>query len=265
QQLGRARERHRDHHALAHAAGELVRKRARALVRVRDADALEQRGGALTGLAPGGVGLVGEDLLGDLVADAVHRVQRGHRVLEDHRDLGAADALELVLAGGQQLLAVVAGRAVEGRVRRAGEAEQRHRGDGLAGARLPHDRHDLAAVDLEADAVNRLHDALLGGEGDAQVRDLQQAHRRILGSRNAYSTSISALSTTTVNAGSIVITSSGGMSSRPIDSAAYCPTPCRPKTDSVRIAPPPMTAAKSSPNSAMTGISEFLSAWWMRT
>src|SRR3712207_8532357 len=40
-----------------------------------------------------GVGdvLVGLDLLGDLRPDAVHRVQRGHRVLEDHRVLLAAD------------------------------------------------------------------------------------------------------------------------------------------------------------------------------
>ena len=29
---------------------------------------------------------------GDLVADREHRVERGHRLLEDHRDLGAADA-----------------------------------------------------------------------------------------------------------------------------------------------------------------------------
>ena len=37
-----ARQRHRDHHALAHAAGELVRVAADALPRARDADALEQ-------------------------------------------------------------------------------------------------------------------------------------------------------------------------------------------------------------------------------
>ena len=35
--------------------------------------------------------LVLADRLGDLVADPVVGVQRGHRVLEDHRDLGAAD------------------------------------------------------------------------------------------------------------------------------------------------------------------------------
>ena len=48
---------------------------------------------------------MGADLLDDLVADAVHRAQRGDRVLEDHRDLLAADPLQLVLRGGDQLAA----------------------------------------------------------------------------------------------------------------------------------------------------------------
>ena len=38
------------------------------------------------------------DGLGDLLADRVHRVQRRHRLLEDHRDLVAADALHLAVA-----------------------------------------------------------------------------------------------------------------------------------------------------------------------
>ena len=67
--------------------------------------------------------------------------------------------------------------------------------------------------------------------------------------------------TTTVNAVSIVMTRIGGTSRRPIESAAYWPTPCRPKTLSVRIAPPPMTAAKSRPKSAMTGIRELRRTW----
>ena len=48
----------------------------------------------------------------------------------------------------------------------------------------------------------------------------------------------------------------GGRSKLLIDCAAYCPTPCRSKTVSVRIAPPPSTAAKSSPNSVTIGISD---------
>ena len=54
-----------------------------------------------------------------------------------------------------------------------------------------------------------------------------------------------------------VTASTGGTSSWPIESAAYCPTPCRSKTVSVRIAPPPSTAPKSSPQSVTIGIIEL--------
>ncbi len=55
--------------------------------------------------------------------------------------------------------------------------------------------------------------------------------------------------------------STGGTSSWPIDSAAYWPTPWRSKTVSVRIAPPPTTAPKSSPQSVTIGIIELRSTW----
>ena len=40
--------------------------------------------------------LVGGDRLGDLRSDAVHRVEARERVLEDHRDLLAADLAEVI-------------------------------------------------------------------------------------------------------------------------------------------------------------------------
>ena len=45
--VGVVGDRHRDHHPLAHAAGELVREAAGPLVGVRDADEVEQLDGAL--------------------------------------------------------------------------------------------------------------------------------------------------------------------------------------------------------------------------
>ena len=47
-------------------------------------------------------------------------------------------------------------------------------------------------------------------------------------------------SSTMKNAPKIVIASTGGTSSWPIESAAYWPTPSKSKTFSVRIAPPPI-------------------------
>ena len=62
-----------------------------------------------------------------------------------------------------------------------------------------------------------------------------------------------------------MIASTGGTSSRLIDSEKYWPTPWMSKTVSVRIAPPPSTAPKSRPQSVMTGMSELRSTWWRST
>ena len=105
-----AREGQRDHHALAHAARELERVGVDALARPRDADPLEQLDRALARL------LVGQPSCAWICSTIwspilQHRVQRRHRVLEDHRDLGSADPAQLVVAGADQLGALV-GRAV---------------------------------------------------------------------------------------------------------------------------------------------------------
>ncbi len=184
-----AGKRHGDHHALAHAAGELERVGVDPLAGSRYPDALEQLHDPLAGLRVG-YPLVCLDLLDDLRPDLLHRVQRAHRVLEDHRDLRAAHALEALVVGRDQVLALVDGGAAEARVRGAREAHQRHRGHGLAGARLADDREDLALADVERHAVHGLHDALVGGERHLEVADAQQwlGHRywsRIRGSRAA--------------------------------------------------------------------------------
>ena len=94
QQLRLAGERHRDHRALALAARELVRKGVDAPLRLGDAGAREQLDRRARACAAAAA-LVQLEHLGDLVADRVERVQRGHRLLEDHRDLAAADAAHL--------------------------------------------------------------------------------------------------------------------------------------------------------------------------
>ena len=79
-----------DEHPLPLSAGQLVRVVAGARGGVRDPDGVEQRDGA-----PPGFGLrrlpVDDEGLGDLVADGEHRVERGHRLLEDEADTRAAD------------------------------------------------------------------------------------------------------------------------------------------------------------------------------
>ena len=79
-------DRHRDHHALTHSARELVRVAVEAARRNGNADVPEQIDRASARSVLGDV-LVDADRLDDLVTDRVHRVQRGHRVLVDERDL----------------------------------------------------------------------------------------------------------------------------------------------------------------------------------
>src|SRR6184192_3119166 len=104
--------------------------------------------------------------LADLPADGQHRVERGHRVLEDHRDLAAADPPQLPVAEREQVLAAeergAAGHAAGARE----DAQQRERGDALAAARLADDAEGLADPDLEGDAVDGVDGAAVGAELD---------------------------------------------------------------------------------------------------
>ena len=95
QQLRLVGQRHRDHRALAHAAGELVRVGVDAACAARgcrpgssSSTARSQRR-ALRDVA------VRADRLDELRAHLVERVQRRQRVLEDHRDVVAAQPAQL--------------------------------------------------------------------------------------------------------------------------------------------------------------------------
>ena len=126
---------------------------------VGDADQRQHLDGARLGVARRQA-LVQPQRLADLAADGQHRVQAGHRLLEDHADVVAADAR-----------ASPARRASAGRGRRSGsrrrsagrlrdQAQDRHRGDRLAAAALADDRQRLAGVDMERQPVDRAHDAV---------------------------------------------------------------------------------------------------------
>ena len=95
--LGVDRQRHRDHHPLAHAAGQLVRVAAQP--RARDADQVEQRADLLERVLAAAIRRCAWIDVEDLVADVEHRVERVHRALEDDRDLAPAQPLQV---GGAQ-------------------------------------------------------------------------------------------------------------------------------------------------------------------
>ena len=173
QQIGVARERHGDHRALPHAARELVRVVVGAHGGAGDADGVEQFDRTLVRLRLRH-GLVRPHLLGDLPADAIDRVERRHRVLEDHRDLRSPHAPHLVGRELEEIAPLVDHLARRDRVRVADQTHDRHRGHALARAGLADDAEHLTGRDGERDAVDRAHEAVLGAERDVQVAHLEE-------------------------------------------------------------------------------------------
>ena len=108
---------------------------------------------------------MGADGLDDLVADGEHRIERGHRVLEDHRGGPAAQlrtarclsAVSTSMPSSVRVLAVTLAGGAE-------EPHQRQAGDRFAGAGFADDAEALAFVDVKADAAHRFDDTAMLGE-----------------------------------------------------------------------------------------------------
>ena len=113
----------------------------------------------------------------DLLADGEHRVERGHRFLEHHRDAGPADALHAGIGKAGEYLTVeahLAGRHACRRLRQ--QAHDGEGGDALAAAGFADDAEDFALVEAEADVFDGGDFAARGLEGGGEVADFKQAH-----------------------------------------------------------------------------------------
>ena len=140
-----AGERHRDHHALAHAARQLVRVLVDARLGARGCRPCASISIAMRArLAAASCPWWSRTRLDDLVADREDRVQRRHRLLEDHRDLVAADRAasrdsakrERGHVAARDRICPPADDAPGGD---GDEPHDRERGDALAAARLADD------------------------------------------------------------------------------------------------------------------------------
>ena len=113
--------------------------------------------------------------LAHLLLDGVQRVERGHRLLEDHGDAVAADRLQLRLGDLQEVAAFKPDLARGVGSRRIGkQLQDRQRGHGLARSQFAYECHRLALADAERDAVDRKHLLAAGGEGNRQVSDVEE-------------------------------------------------------------------------------------------
>ncbi len=174
QELGPVGERHGDHHALALAAAQLVRIGVEPPLRVPDADLVEKVQRPLARPFPAHP-LVQHQRLPDLLLDRVQRVERCHRLLEDHRDVIAANVAQMLHVGGQQIGAFEKDFAEGMAGRRIGQQLQDGiGGDALAGAGFADKRHRLALADIEADVVHGQRRIAALVEGDGEIADGEQ-------------------------------------------------------------------------------------------
>ena len=149
-------ERHRDHDALLHAAGELVRVARRAPARGRRSARARARRARARAPRRARTPRDAEDL-GDLRADLDRRVQRVGRVLVDHRRAArrAAGAAARVESASTSLPATRIEPAADAAVARQ-VAHDRERGRRLAAAGLADEAVGLAGADRERDAAQHL-------------------------------------------------------------------------------------------------------------
>ena len=139
EQAGRDRQRHGDHDALEHPTGELVGKGPLHPFGLLQADLVEDLAAAGARRVQGRRvrrvprSPVGAQGLDDLGADPQERVERRHRVLVDHGDLGAPDAGQASVVEGAEILAGEGDLAPEQPHRRVGQQPQHgQHGEALA-------------------------------------------------------------------------------------------------------------------------------------
>ncbi len=169
---------HGDHDPLPHAAGVLVRVVGQPPVGMRDLDVAQQPDGQLPGPAPADR-LVRPDRLDHLLADRLDRIQPGHRILEHHGDLAAADRGQLALPQRPDVPAVEVDLAAGDLPRRLDQAQDGQAERGLAGAGLADDAHPLQPPDVEADVPDRGEHAVGSDEVRPQAADAQHGIARI--------------------------------------------------------------------------------------
>ncbi len=105
QQVGPVGQGHGDHHALALAARQFMRIGGHSAFGVLQPDLAQQLQHPRAALFAGGHAVNGEDFA-DLLLDPVQRIERGHRLLEDHADARAAQGAQRGVGSARQLLSL---------------------------------------------------------------------------------------------------------------------------------------------------------------
>ena len=130
--------------------------------------------GALLGFFIVAVGMQ-TDSFGDLRADIVHWAEAGHRLLEDHRDLAAADAAHLLAVGrktsklDRAVVAVQGDLAVDYFSGTLDHLQEREGGYTFATAAFADEAEGFAARDIQVNTVDGAHGAFVQKEMGVQI------------------------------------------------------------------------------------------------
>ncbi len=156
QQAGTARQCHGNTHTLAHAPGHFVGEAVEARRRFRNVHGAHQlnRGSCRLRFAKA---QVTANVLRKLATDLDHGVERGHGVLEHHRNLGAPQSLQVFRGPAEKLLAGVANRAGRMCVARGGEAHDGAAQDSLSRPGFTDNAQGLSFLKTEGYAVHSPH------------------------------------------------------------------------------------------------------------
>ena len=154
QQLWAASDGNGNDDSLLHTAGELVRIPPQALFRLGQPDGAQEGDGRLLGVVTGHGEVVAERF-GNLPTDSNDRIESRRRVLEDHGDLGAPQAAQLVDRCLRKVHVSRIGRGLADDSLRREQTHDRLRQDALAGTGFADDGKCAAALEVEGDAVDR--------------------------------------------------------------------------------------------------------------
>ncbi|KWV90094.1 hypothetical protein PFLmoz3_00092 [Pseudomonas fluorescens] len=134
-----------------------------------DLDLFQQLDGAFACLFAGHFQMQAQHFL-DLETHGVAGVQRGHRVLEHHRQVFADNLAALAVAQLEHVLAVEVQRIGGDDAGMLDQAHQRHHGHGFTRTRLANDRQDFAFVDGNVEAIDHRHGGLVA-EAHVEILD----------------------------------------------------------------------------------------------
>ena len=113
---------------------------------------------------------------GNLLANREDRIQRGHRILKDHRDVVTTHGAHLGIRKLQQIAVFEKNLAGDDLSRRRNQTHDRKRRDRLAATAFAHQPQQLAAIEIETDAIDRAHQSRARREMGLQIVDFEQVH-----------------------------------------------------------------------------------------